>query len=145
MLIVAVLILAISLGVAGCQSEQATEEPTQQISIPGVEKPSDEATATPEEAPATDTPAPPPEATDTAYPEPDATAPAPTEAYPAPEDPQALLQARCTQCHGLNRVTSAQKDRESWEETVTRMINLGAEVSPEEKQILVDYLAENYN
>ena len=57
---------------------------------------------------------------------------------------ETLLQERCTECHGLERTTSAQKTRAEWEDTVTRMVNRGAELSDAEKTVLVDYLAENY-
>ena len=71
----------------------------------------------------------------------------------APQDPveepvsidgQVLLQERCTDCHGLDRVTGAQKTRDGWEDTVTRMVNLGARLNDEEKTGLIDYLAQTY-
>lgn len=71
----------------------------------------------------------------------------------APEDPveepvsidgEVLLQERCTDCHGLGRVTGAQKTRDGWEDTVTRMVNLGARLNDEEKTTLIDYLAQTY-
>jgi cytochrome c5 len=63
---------------------------------------------------------------------------------PVSVDSETLLQERCTECHGLDRTTSAQKTRAEWDETVTRMVNKGAELNDEEKTILVDYLAETY-
>lgn len=59
-------------------------------------------------------------------------------------DGETLLEERCTECHGLDRTTSAQKTRAEWEETVTRMISKGAELNEAEKTVLVDYLAETY-
>jgi cytochrome c5 len=59
-------------------------------------------------------------------------------------DGETLLQERCTECHGLERTTSVQKTRAEWEDTVTRMVNRGAELTEAEKTVLVDYLAENY-
>ena len=73
---------------------------------------------------------------------------APSEQTPAEEpvaiDGETLLEDRCTECHGLERATSAQKTRAEWEETVTRMVERGAELNDDEKTVLVDYLAENY-
>ena len=66
------------------------------------------------------------------------------EAAPEEADGEALLQDRCTGCHGLDRTTSATKTREEWEQTVTRMVQKGAELSEEEMTILIDYLAETY-
>ena len=59
-------------------------------------------------------------------------------------DGETLLQNRCTECHDLQRVTDSQKSEAEWEETVERMIQQGAELNEEEKEVLVDYLAENY-
>ena len=59
-------------------------------------------------------------------------------------DGEMLLEERCTECHDLERTTSQQKSRAEWEETVTRMIDRGAELNEDEKVVLVDYLAENY-
>ncbi len=59
-------------------------------------------------------------------------------------DGETLLQNRCTECHDLQRVTDSQKSATEWEETVERMIQQGAELNEEEKEVLVDYLAENY-
>jgi hypothetical protein len=59
-------------------------------------------------------------------------------------DGETLLQERCTECHGLDRVTSVEQTRAEWEETVTDMIERGARLNEEEKTVLVDYLAETY-
>jgi competence protein ComEA len=75
-------------------------------------------------------------------------APEPEESGSAGEsvsvDGQVLLEERCTECHALNRTTSASKSREEWEQTVTRMIGHGAELNEEEQTVLIDYLVENY-
>jgi len=63
---------------------------------------------------------------------------------PVSMDGETLLQERCTECHDLERTTSAEKTRAEWDQTVTRMVNKGAELNDEEKTILVDYLAETY-
>lgn len=68
-------------------------------------------------------------------------------AAPAAEtvaDGATLLEERCTECHGLERTTSESKTRDEWLETVDRMIQKGAELNAEEKEVLVDYLAETY-
>ena len=58
---------------------------------------------------------------------------------------QTLMQQRCSVCHGLNRVTSAQKTADQWKTTVDRMINNGAQLTPAEEQTLVAYLAQTYH
>lgn len=67
----------------------------------------------------------------------------PTE-LPAAVDGETLLQERCTVCHGLERTTRASKTREEWGVTVDRMIDKGAELTAEERDVLVDYLTETY-
>ncbi|MBN1815479.1 MAG: hypothetical protein JXA14_26840 [Anaerolineae bacterium] len=63
---------------------------------------------------------------------------------PAPVDGQVLLQERCATCHDLVRVTGAKKDRAGWAQSVDRMIGKGAQLSDEERVVLIDYLAEMY-
>jgi mono/diheme cytochrome c family protein len=57
---------------------------------------------------------------------------------------QALMQERCTVCHSLQRVTSSHMSADRWKTTVERMVNNGAQLSSQEQQTLVDYLAQNY-
>lgn len=79
-------------------------------------------------------------------------APAPVQPpAAAPADPQAgasegqsLLDERCTVCHTLDRVTSEIGKNADWEAIVTSMIARGADLTDEEKAILVQFLAENY-
>ncbi len=59
-------------------------------------------------------------------------------------DGQVLLEERCTDCHGLGRVTGAEKTRDQWADTVTRMVNIGARLNDEEQTALIDYLAQTY-
>jgi cytochrome c5 len=69
----------------------------------------------------------------------------PTSAPPQEAaDGMALLEERCTECHDLQRVVNTQKDRAGWEETVDRMIRRGADLNTEERDVLVDYLAQTY-
>jgi cytochrome c5 len=74
---------------------------------------------------------------------PTATEVPPTEA-PAKLDGQALLQDRCTVCHGLGGVERAKKTEEEWKATVERMVGKGAELDEAEQELLIKYLAEMY-
>jgi len=58
--------------------------------------------------------------------------------------PAELLQERCTVCHSLAPVDSAQKTREEWLRTVTRMVSKGAELDEDEQATLIEYLTETY-
>ena len=66
----------------------------------------------------------------------------PTEA-PA-VDGATLLEARCSTCHGVERATNLTKTADEWEQTVTRMVGNGAQLTDDEKSVLVEHLAENY-
>ena len=62
-----------------------------------------------------------------------------TPGFSAP-DGKAVMEARCGDCHGLDRITSKTKDRDAWQSTVNRMIGKGAALNAEEKAALIDYL-----
>jgi hypothetical protein len=59
-------------------------------------------------------------------------------------DGQTLMQQRCSVCHSLDRVISAQKTLDQWTVSVNRMIAHGAQLTPAEEQTLLAYLAVNY-
>ncbi|WP_028575673.1 hypothetical protein [Desulfonatronovibrio hydrogenovorans] len=58
------------------------------------------------------------------------------------EEGDRILSQRCSVCHDLARVKNADKTRAEWENTVDRMISIGARVTPEEKPVLIDHLAQ---
>ena len=62
-----------------------------------------------------------------------------TPGFSAP-DGKAVMESRCGDCHGLDRITSKSKDRAGWQTTVNRMISKGANLNAEEKAALLDYL-----
>lgn len=101
-----------------------------------VEDPAGAATNLPTEAPVTDTEAP------------VAQTDAPSLQQPPPAAPtidgQELLETRCISCHALSRTTNKTGTFEEWDAIVTRMIGKGANLSEEEKSILVQYLADTY-
>ena len=74
-------------------------------------------------------------------------APAPDTAVPeqAPaEDGEALLEARCSSCHSADRARQVTKTRDEWDQSVSRMIDKGAQLTDAEKTVLVDYLTDTY-
>lgn len=66
----------------------------------------------------------------------------PTEAPAA--NGATLLETRCSICHGVDRTTNLTKTADEWEQTVTRMIGNGAQLTDAEKSVLVEYLVANY-
>ena len=74
-------------------------------------------------------------------------APAPDTAVPeqAPaDDGEALLEARCSTCHSADRARQVTKTGDEWDQSVSRMIDKGAQLTEAEKAVLVDYLTETY-
>jgi competence protein ComEA len=60
-------------------------------------------------------------------------------------DGQALVEARCSVCHSLARVTLASKTRQGWQATVERMVGYGARLNKAEQKAVIDYLAKTYH
>ncbi|MDW7683419.1 MAG: cytochrome c [Bacillota bacterium] len=59
---------------------------------------------------------------------------------------EALIEARCSSCHIVDRVYSRDRDKDSWPEIVTRMVSKSPGLlSDEEYEIVVNYLQENYS
>jgi glyoxylase-like metal-dependent hydrolase (beta-lactamase superfamily II) len=56
----------------------------------------------------------------------------------------ALLSSACSGCHNLLRVQNKKATEDEWTSTVERMKGKGAELSDEETQTLIDYLARTY-
>jgi cytochrome c5 len=130
--------LAVAAGILiACGGPEATEPPAevQPTALPTEVPQGEEPTAPPTGVPQGEEPTAPP--TEVPQEEP------PTEPSPA-GDGAALLEERCTVCHGLDRTTSARKTREEWEQTVVRMVGKGAELNEEEQEILIAYLTETY-
>ena len=69
--------------------------------------------------------------------------PAIPEQAPA-QDGATLLEARCSTCHSADRAKQVNKTRDGWDQTVTSMINRGAQLTEAETVVLVDYLTETY-
>lgn len=58
---------------------------------------------------------------------------------------EGLILSRCEVCHSADLIRQQRLDRAKWEATVKKMIHWGADVSPEESVVLVDYLASRYH
>jgi cytochrome c5 len=55
-----------------------------------------------------------------------------------------LVQQRCTVCHSITRVESAHHSASQWQSIVDSMIRRGAQLTPEEETVVVNYLAATY-
>lgn len=57
-------------------------------------------------------------------------------------DGEALVSEKCSQCHSIDRVDAAVKSEAEWQSTVERMERNGLEVTAEERDTIVQWLAE---
>jgi cytochrome c5 len=55
-----------------------------------------------------------------------------------------LVMNVCTQCHDLARITSKNRTKEEWNDTVDKMAMRGAKASDEEFETIVTYLAKYF-
>jgi hypothetical protein len=83
-------------------------------------------------------------------PAPGVSAPAPaivaTSGAELPPGPgKRILDTRCTSCHGLNEVTKFRGfyARPQWRDVVVTMVQYGVRLTPEDVEVLADYLTEH--
>jgi hypothetical protein len=55
-----------------------------------------------------------------------------------------LLNERCTQCHSLSRVESSGHTLDQWKTIIAQMVQMGAQLTPQEEDTLAQYLAQTY-
>jgi cytochrome c5 len=62
-----------------------------------------------------------------------------------PDGPGAsLVAAACTICHGLDRVTAANRAGKQWAPIIDRMVEIGAPLDPQQVGQVLSYLEANY-
>jgi mono/diheme cytochrome c family protein len=61
-----------------------------------------------------------------------------------PGDAHDIVAKACTQCHVGAQVTSQHKTADQWADTVNQMISNGAQVSDDDFDKVVAYLAKNF-
>jgi len=59
------------------------------------------------------------------------------------QEPASVFQNVCGKCHAPAAVVSP-RSRVAWGETINKMVEMGAKVSPDERAILLDYLSTTY-
>lgn len=59
-------------------------------------------------------------------------------------DGATLVNQRCTVCHSISRIDSAHHSAAEWQTIVGSMIRRGAQLTPEEETVVVNYLAATY-
>jgi cytochrome c5 len=61
------------------------------------------------------------------------------------EKGKALVESKCTLCHGLDEVRVANLDKPGWKELVESMRTKGADLKDDEVTLIVDYLVKTYS
>jgi cytochrome c len=56
-----------------------------------------------------------------------------------------LTQAKCAVCHEIEHVVRSRQSRAEWQDTMQRMVQRGAPLTPDEIRVITDYLATYYN
>src|SRR3977135_3730941 len=59
------------------------------------------------------------------------------------QETASVFQNVCGKCHPPEAVVTP-RPRAQWQETINKMVDLGAKVSAEERAILIDYLSATY-
>ncbi len=62
--------------------------------------------------------------------------------FPAGAGKEIVLKT-CSKCHSPNVILAAGEDREGWENTITKMVSLGATGTDEDFTAILDYLVKN--
>ncbi len=72
--------------------------------------------------------------------------PGPTPSHIAlpPGNGQAIVDSRCSLCHGVDRVVAAKHTKAQWMSIVNRMVYLGAPLTPDQTQTVLQYLNTNF-
>lgn len=68
-----------------------------------------------------------------------------TSAEPPPGPGLDLIQRSCINCHDIYMITAKRRTAQEWATVVGLMADRGAEVTPEEMQIIEDYLSQNFS
>ncbi len=63
---------------------------------------------------------------------------------PPPGEGLEIIQRSCINCHDIYMITTKRKTPDEWAAVVGIMADRGAEITPEEMQILEEYLSTNF-
>jgi cytochrome c5 len=63
---------------------------------------------------------------------------------PSEAEAKQLVESACTSCHGMDLITSQQRDKDGWKTVIQSMVDIGAELTPAQIEVVADYLAKTY-
>jgi hypothetical protein len=66
------------------------------------------------------------------------------QAPPGKDSVKDLFEGVCSGCHTLDRVKVQHRSKEEWRVSTRAMIDQGAVLTPEETNMLLDYLVKNF-
>jgi hypothetical protein len=68
-----------------------------------------------------------------------------TSGEPPPAPGLELIQRSCVSCHDIFMITSKRKTPDEWATVLDVMATRGAEVTPEEMQVIEEYLSQHFS
>ena len=71
-------------------------------------------------------------------------APALAGATPPPGPALVVINERCSTCHTTASVFSQHRSADDWAATVQLMVDRGADLTPDDMNMVIDYLAANF-
>ena len=80
----------------------------------------------------------------TAPPAPAAPPAASTAPAPPPGPALVVINERCSACHSTASVFNQHRSADDWAATVQLMVDRGADLSPDDMNMVIDYLAANF-
>ncbi|HET7912773.1 MAG TPA: hypothetical protein VFL49_12130 [Pseudolabrys sp.] len=63
---------------------------------------------------------------------------------PPPGEGLELIERSCINCHDIYMITSKRKTPQEWAATLGVMVDRGADVTPEEMQVIEEYLSQHF-
>ncbi|MGH9619699.1 MAG: ComEA family DNA-binding protein, partial [Bryobacteraceae bacterium] len=55
-----------------------------------------------------------------------------------------VVERVCSQCHSPNRVSTLHQDKQAWENTISKMANMGAQGSEQDFYAILAYVTKNF-
>jgi len=66
------------------------------------------------------------------------------QSEPPPGPGLAIIKEKCSTCHSTASVFGQHRSPDDWAATVQLMVDRGADLSPDEQNVVIGYLAENF-
>lgn len=67
-----------------------------------------------------------------------------TQPAPPPGPGLTIINEKCSGCHTTASVFSQRRSPDDWAATVQLMVDRGADLSPDDENVVIGYLAENF-